>query len=234
MASRHEAPHPRKGARGDRMKALLLLSGGIDSAVCSWWARRQGWDLLPLTVDYHLRPTAEVRAVRDLLNAAGIGKLVQVPLPFLKDVSDLRKEGLSNPLLEGAPDAYIPARNLIFYAVAGYYAETLGAPLIVGGHNGIDPDTFPDSSPDFFTHVNSLYRLGLWSYGRERVSIKLPLAGKPKEEVVEMGLELGVPFEVTWSCYFDGAKHCGRCPSCVERKAAFRNLGVPDPVAYES
>jgi 7-cyano-7-deazaguanine synthase len=215
------------------VKALVLLSGGIDSAVCLWWSRRQRWELSALTVDYHERPAAETRAVRDLLAAAGVRELVQVPLPFLKEISDLKKDGLRNPDLDAAPDSYIPARNMVFYSVAGYYAETLGIPLIVGGHNGIDPKTFPDSSPDFFGHVNSLYRLGLWSYGRAPVAIKLPLAGKPKEEVVGMGRDLGVPFDRTWSCYFDGAKHCGRCPSCLERKAAFRGIGLADPVAFE-
>ena len=213
-------------------RALVLLSGGIDSAVCLWWSRRQRWNILPLTIDYHERPAAEVRAVRSLLAAAGIRNLVEVPLPFLKEVSDLKDDGLPDRLRHGAPDAYIPARNMIFYALAGYYAETLDAPLIIGGHNGIDPETFPDSSPDFFTHVNSLYRLGLWSYAKNPVSIKLPLAGKPKEEVVSLGLKLGVPFERTWSCYFDGATHCGRCPSCLERREAFRRLGIPDPVPY--
>lgn len=217
---------------GEREKALVLLSGGIDSAVSLWWARGQGWDLVPLTVDYHERPAAEMRAIRDLLAAIGVRELVQVPMPFLKETSDLRKEGLRNPLLGGAPDSYIPARNMVFYAVAGYYAETLGAPRIVGGHNGIDPETFPDSSPEFFRHVNSLYRLGLWSYGRTPVAIELHLAGKSKEEVVAMGRRLGVPFEKTWSCYFDGVKHCGRCPSCLERREAFRHHGVADPVPY--
>ena len=214
------------------IRALILLSGGLDSSVCLWWARRKGWDVLPLTVDYHQRPTAEMRAVKALLATAEIRDLVRAPLPFLKDVEDLKKEGLANPVLEAAPSSYIPARNMIFYAIAGYYAETLRARLIVGGHNGIDPETFPDSSPDFFTQVNSLFRLGLWSYPNARVSIKLPLAGKPKEEVVDMGLKLGVPFEHTWSCYFDGERHCGACESCRERRAAFEALGVRDPVPY--
>jgi 7-cyano-7-deazaguanine synthase len=216
----------------ENLKALVLLSGGIDSAVCLWWTRQQGWDPLALTIDYHARPSAEVRSIRALLTAAKTPELITVPLPFLKEIDDLKKEGLQNPLLAKAPDPYIPSRNLIFYAVAGYYAETLGTPLIVGGHNGIDPETFPDSSPDFFVHVNSLYRLGLWSYPKSHVAIKLPLAGKPKEEVVTMGLKLGVPFEHTWSCYWDGVKHCGRCASCLERRDAFRGLGVRDPVAY--
>ena len=213
-------------------RALVLLSGGIDSAVSLWWTRKQGWDPLALTVNYHDRPSAEIRAIRELLSAAKVPELITVPMPFLKEVDDLKKEGLQNQLLAKAPDPYIPARNLIFYSVAGYYAETLGTPLIVGGHNGIDPETFPDSSPDFFVHVKSLYRLGLWSYPKSRVSIKLPLAGKPKEEVVAMGLKMGVPFENTWSCYWDGPNHCGRCASCLERRSAFRNLGVPDPVPY--
>jgi len=216
----------------DRLGALVLLSGGIDSAVCLWWVQTQGWTPLALTVDYHARPLAELRAIRALLTAAKVSELITVPLPFLKDVDDLKREGLRNPLLSKAPDPYIPARNLIFYAVAAYYAETLGTPLIVGGHNGVDPETFPDSSPDFFTHVNSLYRLGLWSYPRGGMTIKLPLAGKPKEEVVKMGLDLGVPLGKTWSCYFDGERHCGRCPSCLERGEAFRRVGAPDPVAF--
>lgn len=210
------------------------MSGGIDSAVCLWWTRSQGWDPLPLTVDYHARPSAETRAIRDLLSLAGVEDLITVPLPFLKEIDDLKKEGLGNPSLTRAPDPYIPARNLIFYSLAGYYAETLGTPLIVGGHNGIDPETFPDSSPDFFVHMTSLYRLGLWSYPVTQVSIKLPLAGKPKEEVVGIGLRLGVPFERTWSCYWDRAKHCGRCASCLERKSAFAGLGIPDPVEYDT
>lgn len=214
------------------MNALVLLSGGIDSAVCLWWAQQKGWEVLPMTVSYHRRPLAEVRAVRDLLRAAGLRDPLEIPLPFLKEMDDLKKEGLANPLLKEAPDPYIPARNMIFYALAGYYAETLGAHFIVGGHNGIDPETFPDSSPDFFSHVNSLYRMGLWSYRSAPVSIRLPLAGKPKEEVVSMGLRLGVPFELTWSCYWDRDDHCGECGSCIERRDAFRSIGREDPVAY--
>jgi len=221
-----------QGKGKGRMRALILLSGGLDSSVCLWWARQQGWDLIPLTVDYHGRPTAEVRALNALLDGVMVGNLIRAPLPFLKDVADLREDGLANPVLDAAPDAYIPARNMIFYAIAGYYAETLGAERIVGGHNGIDPETFPDSSPDFFTQVNSLFRLGLWSYPRAHVSVKLPLAGKPKEEVIDMGLKLGVPFGDTWSCYFDGERHCGVCESCRERQAAFKALEVRDPVPY--
>ena len=180
------------------MKALVLLSGGLDSAVSLWWARRQEWGLIPITVNYHERPKAEVRAVNSLLAAADVKHLVQVPLPFLKEMSDLKEDGLSNTQLAGAPDAYIPASNMIFYALAGYYAETLGASAIVGGHNGIDPETFPDSSPDFFTHVNSLYRLGLWSYPQAQVSIRLPLAGRPSSTRPARSRSSGSPAPTPW------------------------------------
>ena len=214
-------------------RAIVLLSGGVDSAVALWWAKGRGWDVEPLTFSYFGRPRNEDVAIDALVVRAGVRPPRHVDLPFLKEVDDLRKEGFGNRVLVDSPEGYIPARNLIFYSLAAYFAEIEGIRYLVGGHNGIDPKTFPDSSPDFFGHVNSLYRLGLWSYGKAPVAIKLPLAGKPKEEVVGMGRDLGVPFDRTWSCYFEGAKHCGRCPSCLERKAAFRGIGLEDPVAFE-
>ena len=147
---------------------------------------------------------------------------------------DLRKEGFDNRVLLDSPEGYIPGRNLIFYALAGYYAELDGVRYIVGGHNGIDPESFPDSSPKFFNFLNSVFHLSLWSYEKAPVQILVPLSGKSKEEVVRMGLAMGVPFEVTWSCYWDRAVHCGTCASCQERREAFAKVGVEDPVPYEA
>jgi len=104
----------------------------------------------------------------------------------------------------------------------------------VGGHNGVDPESFPDSSPKFFNFLNSVFHLSLWSYEKAPVQILVPLSGKSKEEVVRMGLEMNVPFDVTWSCYWDRAVHCGTCVSCRERKEAFAAVGVSDPVEYEA
>jgi 7-cyano-7-deazaguanine synthase len=215
-------------------RAIVLLSGGLDSAVTLWWARSKGWDIRPLTFDYFARPKREHEAIRALTSRAGVGPVRHVDLPFLKEVDDLRKEGNDNPILRDSPEGYIPGRNLIFYGLAGHYAEVEGVRYIVGGHNGIDPESFPDSSPKFFNFLNSVYRLGLWSYERSPVQILVPLSGKTKEEVVRMGLEMRVPFEVTWSCYWDRALHCGTCASCTERRRAFESLNEPDPVAYES
>jgi len=214
-------------------RAIVLLSGGIDSAVTLWWAKQQGWDIRPLTFDYFGRPRREHDAVLALTAQIGTGPVRRVDLPFLKEVDDLRKEGFENRRLLNSPEGYIPGRNLIFYGLAGHYAELDAVRYIVGGHNGIDPESFPDASPKFFNFFNSMYRLGLWSYDKTPVQILLPLSGKSKVEVVKLGLDLKVPLEITWSCYWDRDLHCGTCASCVERKEAFRALGIEDPIEYE-
>lgn len=213
-------------------KAIVLISGGIDSAVSLWWAKRQGWDVRPLTFHYFRRPKQEVVATRRLLELGGVPRLLEIELPFLREVDDLKGDGLENPILLESPEGYIPARNMVFYALAAYEAERQGARWVLGGHNGSDPEAFPDASPKFFNFFNSLYRIGLWSYPKTPAQILLPLSGKSKVDVVRLGLDLGVPFEHTWSCYFDGDLHCGTCVSCRERREAFASLGVPDPLPY--
>jgi 7-cyano-7-deazaguanine synthase len=215
-------------------RAIILLSGGIDSAVTLWWAKQQGWDIRPLTFDYFGRPRREHEAVLALTSRIGTGPLRRVDLPFLKEVDDLRKEGFENRRLLDSPEGYIPGRNLIFYGLAGHYAELDGVRYIVGGHNGIDPESFPDASPKFFNFLNSVFHLSLWSFDASPVQILVPLSGKSKEDVVRMGLDMKVPFDVTWSCYWDRDIHCGTCVSCRERREAFAKVGVEDPVAYEA
>jgi 7-cyano-7-deazaguanine synthase len=215
-------------------RAIVLLSGGIDSAVTLWWAKHQGWELRPLTFDYFGRPRRENEAVRALASRIHAGAVRSVDLPFLREVDDWRKEGFDNRHLLESPEGYIPGRNLIFYGLAGYYAELDAVRYIVGGHNGIDPESFPDSSPKFFNFLNSVFHLSLWSYDKSPVKILVPLSGKSKEDVIRMGLAMDVPFDLTWSCYWDKAVHCGTCVSCRERREAFANVGIEDPVAYET
>ncbi|HYM38779.1 MAG TPA: 7-cyano-7-deazaguanine synthase [Thermoplasmata archaeon] len=213
-------------------RAIVLLSGGVDSAVTLWWARKQGWDVHPLTFDYFGRPRREHVAIEALVKRAAVRPIRYVDLPFLKEVDDLRESGLANPVLRDSPEGYIPARNLIFYGLAAYYAELDGARYLVGGHNGIDPESFPDASPKFFNFLNSVLHLSLWSYDRSPVQVIVPLSGTSKEDVLRLGSDLGVPFDLTWSCYWDRDVHCGSCVSCKERREAFARIGVPDPVPY--
>lgn len=213
------------------MKALLLLSGGIDSAVALWHALEKSWEMNCLTFDYHRRPPGEHRAMEALLQAAGDLPLRTVHLPFLKEVADLGAD-IQNPGLRGAPEGYIPARNLVFYALALNEGERIGARYIVGGHNGGDSEVFPDANPQFFGSLNALVTSSLWSSKANPMEIYIPLAGMSKVEVLRTGERMGVPFELTWSCYWDGERHCGQCESCRERRAAFAAAGMADPTSY--
>jgi len=207
-------------------KAIVLVSGGIDSTVALWWAKRQGWRVIPLTMNYHARPRAEKSATRRILDKAGIKHLVEVPLGFVKEVGDLAKEGGSPGFLDESPEGYIPARNMIFYSIAAYYAEFLDARFVVGGHNETDPQEFPDSSPEFFRNLNRLMAKGLWSYAHRPVKVLVPLRHKKKLQVVRLGMKLGAPIHLTWSCRHDGRRPCGECSSCIERDEAFRLAGL--------
>lgn len=215
-------------------RAIVLLSGGIDSAVTMWWARDQGWDVRPLTFDYFGRPKREHEAIAALVKHAGVRPVRTVGLPFLQEVDDLRPSGFENTALHDSPEGYIPARNLIFYSLAAYFAELDGIRYLVGGHNGTDPESFPDASPRFFESLNRVFGMSLWSYKQTPVEIVVPLRGKSKEEVLRMGQGLGVPFGLTWSCYWDQDVHCGTCVSCRERREAFEAIGLKDPVPYEA
>ncbi len=205
--------------------ALVLFSGGIDSAVALWWARERGHRVIALTFDYYRRPPGEVRAMKALLEASGLEDPISVPLPFLREMDDLRGPALTNPDLQNAPDAYLPARNLVFYAMAAHYAEPIGARWIVGGHNGADGETFPDATRPFFDHVNAALGMGLLTYETSPVEVVLPLLGRTKTDVVRLGMELGVPLDLTWSCWWDRPEPCGECESCVERQQAFTEAG---------
>ncbi len=215
-------------------RAIVLLSGGLDSAVTLWWARAQGWEVRPLTFNYFGRPKRERTAIDALVRESSVRSVREVDLPFLKEVDDLRPSGFDNPTLGESPEGYIPARNLIFYSLAAYFAELEGTRYMVGGHNGTDPESFPDASPRFFEHLNRLLGMSLWSFKQSPVEVLLPLRGMSKVDVVRLGKKLGVPFELTWSCYYDQDVHCGTCVSCRERREAFVAVGLADPVRYET
>ncbi len=212
-------------------RAIVLVSGGIDSAVSLFMSLQKGWDLYPLTFKYYMRPRREIEATMGLAELAGCReKLIEVDLPFLMEVEDLLHLGLDNHRLEKAPPTYVPARNLIFYSIAAHYAELKDAKWIVGGHNGLDRETFPDAQPEFFEALNRLLGLGLLTARDSRVEIVNPLQGLTKAEVIQVGGDYSVPLERTWSCSLDGAAPCGECSSCQERSRAYERLGLEDPL----
>ncbi len=208
-------------------RAIVLLSGGIDSAAALFWAKKEGHALTALSFDYHLRPESERRAGRALAPIAG-ATLLEVPLPFVREAVDLKAAGFAVPRADGAPEGWVPARNLVFYAIAAYYAEATGAGVIVGGHLARDAEAFADASRPFFDAFEDLIAAGRRGTP-ERIRLVLPFATMQKQDVLRAAEALGVPLEHTWSCYGDGDRPCGRCVSCRERADAFAAVRRSDP-----
>jgi 7-cyano-7-deazaguanine synthase len=210
--------------------AIVLVSGGIDSAVALAWTVAEGYEARALTFDVEARAEAEVRAARAVAGRAGV-PLEVVAAPFLREVADLGLDA-THPLAGARgtiPAAYVPGRNLVFYGIAAARAEALGARAIVGGHIATDPDGFPDCAPAFFRALEALLAAHTFGGRARPVSILTPLAGLTKAEVLRRAIALGVPLGETFSCYGIDARPCGACPSCEERAEAFAAVGVADP-----
>ncbi|MCS7311904.1 MAG: 7-cyano-7-deazaguanine synthase [Acidobacteria bacterium] len=201
--------------------AIVLFSGGLDSTVALWWVRYQDWKPVPLSVDYAGRPRGEREAAREIAAVARV-EILEVALPFYRDLQAWRREGVLPGDLAGVNPVYLPAKNLLFYAIAAYYAEVLGATRIVGGHYRHDGILFPDASTAYFARLGDLIADGLYSH---RPRLELPFLELAKDAVVQLGLALGAPLGLTWSCYWDGPMPCGQCEGCQEKEAALRTVG---------
>jgi 7-cyano-7-deazaguanine synthase len=210
-------------------KALVLLSGGLDSATCLYWAKNRFSEVSAITFDYHGRIENERLAARQLAKMAGVSRLIEINLPFVKESSDYFAG--QKMLRKGDQWAsYVPARNMMFYSIAAYHAEFLGLDSIVAGHNSHDVSFFKDASADYIQKINELFRKGCLLCNGKAYRIVLPLARKTRRQVVRLALKLGTPIELTWSCHRNGDEHCGLCYACRQRIDAFRSLGMADPV----
>jgi 7-cyano-7-deazaguanine synthase len=208
-------------------RALVLLSGGLDSATCLYWARERFSEMYAITFNYKGRIEAEKRAAAKLADGAGVARLIEIDLPFIEEASDFF--GDNKARLKDLPSSYIPARNMIFYSIAAYHAEFLGANSIIGGHNLHDVELFKDASPEYIETLNTLFRRGGLLYDANAYRIILPLAQMKRVEIIKLALELKAPIELAWSCHVDGKTHCGSCYACKQRLEAFRSLGMSDP-----
>lgn len=215
-------------------KALVMLSGGLDSATCLYWAKKKFSEVSAITFNYYGRLAQEKRSTARLTRSAGIAELISVDLPFVKEASDFYNGRLKKHDPQALWSSYVPARNLMFYSIAAHYAEYLGAKWIVGGHNSHDVSFFKDASSKYIEKLNALFREGCLLCNGRTYRIVLPLAKKNRREIVRLAIRLKVPIGQTWSCHNEGYAHCGKCYACRQRLDAFRSIGLVDPVFKRS
>jgi 7-cyano-7-deazaguanine synthase len=219
--------------RSDR--ALVMLSGGLDSATCLYWAKEKYSEVIAITFNYFGRLVQERRASVQLIKTAGINKLIEIDLPFVKEAADSSYYSgrlKENPHSYAQESSYVPARNMIFYSIGAHYAEYLGVKWIIGGHNLHDAKFFKDASKRFIDKINMLFKEGCLLCNDQAYQILLPLSRMNRKEIIRLAIKLKVPIELTWSCHREGTVHCGSCYACRERLEAFDDLGLKDPVFF--
>jgi 7-cyano-7-deazaguanine synthase len=219
--------------------AVVLLSGGLDSAVTLAAMRADGYAVHALTIDYGQRHAVEIeRAARLAAHYRVDHRVVSLDLRAFGGSALTAELSVPKDRPEGAgviPITYVPARNTIFLSLALAWAEVLGAGAIALGVNAVDYSGYPDCRPEYLAAFERLARLatrvGVESGSAPR--IVAPLIGLTKADIVRRGVELGVPFELTHSCYDpEDSAACGRCDSCRIRRRGFEAAGVPDPIPY--
>ena len=211
-------------------KALVMLSGGIDSSTCLYWAKNKFSEVLAITFNYHGRIENEKKATARLARRANVTKLLEIDVPFIREYSDFNKSPVLNYDYDRRLSSYIPARNMIFYAICAHYAEFLDIKWIIGGHNSHDAEFFRDARKGYIKKINSLLRQGCPIISNNIPTILLPLIDMNRQKVISLALRMDVPLELTWSCHNEGETHCGQCYSCSQRFDAFSSLGIKDPV----
>jgi 7-cyano-7-deazaguanine synthase len=218
--------------------AVILLSGGLDSATTLAIAREQGYDCHALSLDYGQRHNAELAAARRIAASAGVRehKVIHLGLDAVGG-SALTDAGIAVPDHpgEGIPVTYVPARNTIFLSLALGWAEVLGAWDLFIGVNAVDYSGYPDCRPEFIAAFEKLAQLATKG-GVEggEFYIHAPLIRLSKAQIIREGIRLGVDYALTVSCYSadEDGRACGICDACRLRAAGFREAGVPDPTRY--
>lgn len=220
-------------------KAVVLLSGGLDSTTCAYLARAQGYEIHALSFDYGQRLVKELVSARAVALAVGAAEHVVMKLDLAAwGGSALTQADLAVPtgrrleqMDEGVPITYVPGRNALFIAAGLSYAEARGAEAIFIGVNALDYSGYPDCRPEFIAAMQEVARVGTKA-GVEGHPIRLvaPLQHWDKAEIIRHGLEAGADYRLTWSCYQGQARPCGECDSCLLRAKGFAAAGVPDPL----
>lgn len=223
----------------ENKKALVLLSGGLDSATCLAIAKSRGFELYAVSFDYGQRHWVELESAKKVAEAIGVKEHVVVNFDLRQwGGSALTAESIDVPnagTQTEIPDTYVPARNLIFLSFAVAKAETLEAKDIFIGVNSIDYSGYPDCRPQFIDAFANCAKLATKAADENwEFEIHAPLQYKNKSEIIKMGNELNVDYSITHSCYNPDkqGRACGKCDSCDLRRKGFKEAGVPDPTNY--
>jgi 7-cyano-7-deazaguanine synthase len=230
--------------QSNRPHAVVLLSGGLDSATTAAIARDQGFELFSLSVDYGQRHRFELDAARRVADSLGVARHVVAKVGLdafggsaLTDQIDVPMDRDDDEISHGIPITYVPARNTVFLALALGYAEVVGAADLFIGVNALDYSGYPDCRPEFIAEFEKLANLATKA-GVEntlRFRIHTPLIQWTKAEIIRRGVELGVDYSLTHSCYSpdESGTACGRCDACRLRLKGFAEAGITDPIAYQ-
>jgi 7-cyano-7-deazaguanine synthase len=222
----------------DAERAVVLLSGGLDSTTTLAIARADGYLCHGLTVDYGQRHRAELAAARAVADASGVEDYKLMRL----DLDRLGGSALTDPAIavpeapgQGIPVTYVPARNTVLLGLALAYAETIAARDLFIGVNALDYSGYPDCRPEFIRAFEALAQLATKaSVEGARFRIHTPLIALSKSEIIQIGARLGIDYGLTVSCYQadDTGRACGRCDACRFRSEGFAAAGIPDPTRY--
>ena len=224
-------------------KAVVLLSGGLDSTTVGAVARSTGADLYALTIDYNQRHRVELDAAQRVAKWLGVRQHVVLPIDLrvfggssLTAELTVPKDVEMETIGKNIPNTYVPARNTVFLSLALAYAESVAAQEIYIGISSVDYSGYPDCRPEFLsafeTLANRATRAGVEQPGY--FTIKAPLLYLTKKEVIVLGRSLGVDYSLTRTCYDpdENGRSCGRCESCLLRIKGFQEVGIPDPIPY--
>ncbi len=223
--------------------AVVLLSGGLDSATTAAIAMADGYTVHALSVDYGQRHRFELESARRVAEALQVAehRVLSIDLAALggsalTDDLDVPQDRSSEAMAEGIPVTYVPARNTILLSLALGYAEVLGVADLFLGVNAIDYSGYPDCRPEFLRAFEQVANLATKAgvEGTLRFRIHAPLVAMTKAEIIRRGLELGVDYGLTHTCYTpdDGGISCGRCDACQLRRQGFAEAGQVDPIPY--
>lgn len=225
----------------EKEKAIVILSGGLDSSTCAYIAKDEGYELYCLSFNYGQKHSHELEHAKQIAKRVGAieHRIMDLPHPTKTALVEGNKEEIPEvrsieEMSKEIPPTYVPARNTVFIALALQYAEEIDADAIFIGVNAMDYSGYVDCRPEYIEAWQQLINLATKKTADDggTIVLRAPLIDLYKSEIIEWGLSLGVPYELTTSCYKGGDVACGVCDSCRLRIKGFKEAGAVDPIKY--